>query len=102
MEGQRLLFGCANDEVCRAMKCKLDHAVHWSKSCAVLEIKGCFEEGGRGKEEGWEAKNKDRHKDREGDSLTIAEALGLPSAKSHPELLNGWSKLGKSIEWPLK
>lgn len=77
MEGQRLLFGCANDEVCRAMKCKLDHAVHWSKSCAVLEIKGCFEEGWG---EGWEDRNKDRHKDREGDSLTTAEALGLPSA----------------------
>lgn len=80
VEGQRLLFGCANDEVCRAMKCKLDHAVHWSKSCGVLEIKGCFEEGG----EGWEARNKDRHKDREGDSLTIAEALSPSQCRVTP------------------
>ena len=35
-DGERLLFSHAKDEVCRAMKCELDRAVHWSKNlCSV-------------------------------------------------------------------
>lgn len=52
-----LLFSCANEEVCRAMKCELDHAVHWSKNLLLLESNLHSREG-RGKDGGY------RHKKR--------------------------------------
>ena len=61
---ERLLFSCANDEVCRAMKCEL------VRSCCALEQKICVVlESNLRFREGWGAGGKNRvyrHKDGEG------------------------------------